>query len=74
MKKHVAKPLDGDNLKIVSAYLPRVQEAIDTFWNMLAQIPSAPAEMTLGPRWYREWMENPTDVIDLDAAYARGAC
>lgn len=41
-EKHVAKPLDGDNLKIVSAYLPRVQEAIDTFGTCSLRFPPPP--------------------------------
>jgi hypothetical protein len=72
--KYVAKPLDGDELKICSDYLPRVMSAIDTFWDGLSQIPAVASDKIIGPRWLREWLSNPTNVIDVDDAYSRGAC
>jgi hypothetical protein len=72
--KYVARPLDGDKLKICSNYLPRVKGAIDTLWNGLSQIPAAAPDEIVGPRWLREWLAHPTSVIDVDDAYRRGAC
>jgi hypothetical protein len=72
--KYVAKPLDGDKLKICSTYLPRVLAAIDTLWDGLSQVPAVAPDEIVGPRWLREWLARPTDIIDVDDAYRRGAC
>ncbi|MHC6154800.1 hypothetical protein ACVSQB_23765 [Bradyrhizobium elkanii] len=72
--KYVAKPLDGDRLKICSSYLPRVTGAIDALWDGLSQIPAVALADIAGPRWLREWLARPTDMIDVDEAYRRGAC
>lgn len=72
--KYVAKPLDGDKLKICSRYLPRILAAIDALWDGLSQVPAVAPDEIVGPRWLREWLARPSDVIDVDDAYRRGAC
>jgi hypothetical protein len=72
--KYVAKPLDGDDLRIVSRDLPRLQSGIDAFHTAAEQYPAATLDQIIAPRWTREWLANPTSVIDVDDAYRRGAC
>lgn len=75
--QHVARPLDGDDLAIVSKDLGRVTGAVRDLWVALDCIDRIRAgETVLIPisRCIRDWLVNPTGVIDLDAAYARGAC
>lgn len=72
--KYVRRPLDGDQLEIRSVHLPRLDAAIDALHAALEQIPAVSVAEITGPRWLREWLARPTDIIDLDAAYARGAC
>jgi len=72
--KYIATPLDGDDLKIFSSYQPRVMAVIDSLWDGLAQVPAVAPDEIIGPRWLREWLTRPTNVIDVDDAYRRGAC
>ncbi|MET4320337.1 hypothetical protein [Bradyrhizobium sp. RT5a] len=73
----VARPFDGDDLAIVSRGLNRVTSAVRDLWIVLDyvdQIRSGEADMMPVSRVIREWVANPTPVIYLDAANARGAC
>lgn len=78
--RHVARSTDGDDIAIHSIYLPRVLDAIDLFWTVLNNIrlfrnlDRSAIDRMPAPRWLREWLANPTHQIDLDSAYARGAC
>lgn len=78
--RHVARSTDGDDLAIHSVYLPRVLDAVDAFWEVLNNVRSlrdldqSAINSTPAPRWLREWITHPTSHVDLDAAYARGAC
>ncbi|MCW2358845.1 MULTISPECIES: hypothetical protein [Bradyrhizobium] len=72
--KWIAKPMDGDQFEMRSVYPPRLNAAIDALHAALEQIPTVPVAEITGPRWLREWLARPTVIIDLDAAYARGAC
>ncbi|MGY2939592.1 hypothetical protein ACVWZ6_009194 [Bradyrhizobium sp. GM6.1] len=78
--RYVAQSADGDNIAIHSVYRRRVQYAIEAFWTVLNNIRSlrdvdqSAIDRLPAPRWLREWLANPTSHIDLDAAYARGAC
>ena len=72
--KYVARPTDGDDLKIVSSYQQRVLSLIDALWNGLAQVPAVAPDEIAGPRIVRQWLACPTIVIDVDDAYRRGAC
>lgn len=78
--RHVARSTDGEDIAIHSVYLPRVLDAVDEFWNVLNDIRSfsgldqSAMDGMPAPRWLREWIAYPTSRIDLDAAYARGAC
>lgn len=72
--KYVAKPLDGDKLKIFSNCLSRLLSAIDALWDGLSQVPAVAPDEIIGPRWLREWLARPSNVIDVDDAYRRGAC
>lgn len=74
--KYVARHEDGDELQIFSMNLPRLLKALDDIWNTASQITSLSAGIDFinAPRWMREWLENPTKNVDLDAAYRRGAC
>lgn len=73
----VARPLDGDDLAIVSRDPKRVTGAVCDLWvalDYVDQIRSGEAELIPVSRVIREWVANPTPVIYLDAANARGAC
>jgi hypothetical protein len=78
--RHIASTNDEDEFAIHSVYLPRVLGAIDALWGVLIDIESLGAldrstiDGLTAPRWLREWIADPTSQIDLDAAYARGAC
>ncbi|MCK1489733.1 hypothetical protein IVB14_04680 [Bradyrhizobium sp. 180] len=72
--RNVARPMDGDQFEMRSIYPPRLYAAIDALHAALEQVPAVSIAQMTGPRWLREWLARPTDVIDLDAAYARGAC
>lgn len=78
--RYVARSTDGDDIVIYSTHRPRVLGAIAAFWNVLNNMRSfgtwdqSTIERMPAPRWMREWLSNPTSRIDLDAAYARGAC
>lgn len=72
--KHVARPMDGEKFEMSSMHHPRLYRAIDALYAALEQIPAVSVAEITGPRWLREWLACPTDIIDLDAAYARGAC
>jgi hypothetical protein len=74
---YVAQSSDGDDsLQFTSRQMHRVLDAINALWLTTLQIRSRdfePDEL-VSPRWLREWLKCPTDTIDLDAAYSRGAC
>ncbi|MCA1397470.1 hypothetical protein [Bradyrhizobium sp. BRP56] len=72
--KTVARPMDGDQFEMRSIYPPRLYAAIDALHAALEQIPAVSVAEITGPRWLREWLMRPTDVIDIDDAYRRGAC
>lgn len=72
--KYVAKPIDGDDLEIVSMNERRLCLVIDGLHDALEQYPAVAADQIMGPRLLREWLANPTSVIDVDDAYRRGAC
>lgn len=75
--RHVARPLDGDNLAIISRDLRRLTKAVCEFWIALSCIDRIRAgETDLIPvsRCVRDWIIEPTEVVDLDSAYMRGAC
>ena len=72
--KHVARPMDGDQFEMRSIHPPRLNAAIDALYAALEQIPAVSVAEITGPRWVREWLANPSSVIDVDAAYRRGAC
>lgn len=71
--KHIARPLDGDDMKIVSVYEPRVRAVIDGMYDALEQYPAVALNQAVGLRVVREWIANPISVIDADDAYRRGA-
>ena len=73
---YVATPADGDRLEIHSAQESRLRHVINSFWYAASLVhrPGSAIEEMAMPRLIREWLQNPTDVIDVDAAYARGAC
>ncbi|MCK1410186.1 hypothetical protein [Bradyrhizobium sp. 76] len=73
----VARSLDGDDLAIVSRDLNRVTSAVCDLWvalDYVDQIRLGEADLIPISRVIREWVANPTPVIYLDAANARGAC
>lgn len=73
----VARPLDGDDLAIVSRDLKRVTGAISELWGALDyidQIRAGESDLIPVSRIVREWVVNPTPVLDMDAANVRGAC
>src|SRR4051794_38685740 len=75
--QYVARPLDGEELMIVSRDRRRVFAAVRDLWTALDYIDNISARETdLIPvsRCIRDWLVNPTAVIDLNAAYVRGAC
>ncbi len=66
---------------IHSVYLPRILDAVDEFsGTVLNDIRSFSGLDQFGHGWdaraalAEEWIAYPTSRIDLDAAYARGAC
>lgn len=74
--QYVARPQDGDRLEIVSSQMPRLLKALDDIWNTASQITSLSTgiDEIIAPRWTRDWLQCPTNSIDIDAAYKRGAC
>lgn len=73
---YAAVPIDGDRLEIKSLVLSRIYDAIDRLWDALDLSPRlrAHAELLPYPRWLRDWLKEPADLINLDASYRRGAC
>lgn len=74
--RHVARPLDGEPFEIRCHNANRLKKAIDDLWDTTSQIQNSKFEVEElpAPRWIRDLIANPTNSIDLDAAYARGAC
>jgi hypothetical protein len=58
--RYTAKSLDGEPCDLRSNYLLRVLRAVDTLW--------AAIETAAIPVWFADWMKDPVEVIDLDAA------
>ena len=75
--QYVARPLDGDDLTIVSRDQQRVFAGVRDLWialDYIDDIRAGETDMIPVSRCIRDWLVNPTAVIDLNAAYVRGAC
>lgn len=75
--RHVARPVDGDDLSIISTDLPRLRNAIDHLWVALNDTLTnrAAVDRLVAPRWLKDWLADPSaGPIDIDRAYSRGAC
>ena len=67
---------DGHPFELFSTQIRRLLEAINAVWLTTSQLRGHqfdPDDL-VSPRWTRDWLKSPTDCIDLDEAYRRGAC
>ncbi|MET4324441.1 hypothetical protein ABIB80_000246 [Bradyrhizobium sp. i1.15.2] len=75
---YIAKPThdDGHPFELFSTQIRRVLEAINALWLTASQLSGCEFETDhlISPRWARDWLKSPTDSVDLDQAYRRGAC
>jgi hypothetical protein len=73
----VARPLDGDNFVIVARELKPVTRTILDLWiaaDYTDLVRAGKIDQIPVSHRVREWLDNPTDILDLDDDLVTGDC
>jgi hypothetical protein len=62
-----ARPMDGDELTLRSAYLVSLMRGVDALWDAVELVAKKASTDSL-PVWIKDWLKKPSSFIDLDLA------